>query len=269
MPELPEIANLARQMNRALRNKTITHINVLQPKCLNVSKPAFIRGLTGARIIRVTYHGKWLFAQTTRGWLLLCLGMGGEVLLLTPNTLPEKHRLVFDFQDRTSLAINFWWFGYAHYVRSDKLDKHTMTARLGPNVLDITETEFTRLLARRKGKIKAFLLDQSKMAGIGNFYIHDILFRSRLHPFRTIQTLSESEIGKLYRVIRTQLRKSLKKGGAFYEQDLYGRKGRFSWKDILIGYREGQRCPVCRTPIEKIRTGGTSSMLCPQCQPLP
>jgi len=269
MPELPEIANLARQMDRALRNKTVARISVLQPRCLNTSRSAFIRALRGARISKVTYHGKWLLVDTTHGWLLLCLGMGGEVLLVTPETLPEKHRLVFDFQDRTSLAINFWWFGYAHYVPSNQLAKHTMTARLGPNILDITESEFIRLLNGRRGQIKAFLLDQSNLAGIGNFYIHDILFRSHLHPFRSIQTLSEVEIRKLYRVIQAQLRKSLSKGGAFYEQDLYGHKGRFSWKDIRIGYREGQRCPICRTPIEKIKTGGTSSVLCPKCQPLP
>jgi formamidopyrimidine-DNA glycosylase len=86
---------------------------------------------------------------------------------------------------------------------------------------------------------------------------------------RTIQTLTQDQITKLHRVIQTHLRKSFKKGGAFYEQDLYGRPGRFSWKDIRIGYKEGQRCPVCRTPLAKIKTGGTHSVLCPQCQPLP
>ena len=109
MPELPEIANLARQMQAELIGKTMTGIDVLQPKSLNVPEADFVAALTGARLLEVTYHGKWIRVETTQAWLFLGLGMGGEILLVTRETLPEKYRVLFDFDDGTTLAINFWW----------------------------------------------------------------------------------------------------------------------------------------------------------------
>jgi formamidopyrimidine-DNA glycosylase len=266
MPELPEIASRARQMQAELVGKTITVVEVLQPKCLNVAKKKFIAALTGARLLEVTHRGKWLFIRTTQGWLLLNLGMGGEILLVTRPTLPEKYRLVFDFDDGASLAINFWWFGYAHYVAPDKLGKHTMTAKLGPNALDVTADDLRALFRGRRGRLKSLLLDQDHIAGIGNAYIHDILFLARLHPLRPVNTLTEAEIEALVEGIRQGLLPSLDKGGAFYELDLHGRKGGFTGDDILIGYKEGKPCPACGAPIEKIKTGSTSSFICPRCQ---
>jgi formamidopyrimidine-DNA glycosylase len=106
------------------------------------------------------------------------------------------------------------------------------------------------------------------LAGIGNFYVHDILFLSRLHPLRTIDTLSDVEIEALARAIHERLQLSIDKGGAGYEVNLYGQKGGFVMEDILIGYREGELCPACGTLIEKIKTGSTRSFICPRCQPL-
>ena len=147
MPELPEITVRAREMQEELVGKTISGIEVLQPKCLNVPPDAFIGALTGAELRGVTNRGKWLFLETTKGWLLLNLGMGGEILLVTREALPEKHRLVFDFDDGTCLSLNFWWFGYAHYIPEGQLDSHTMTAKLGPNALDVTLEELQAMLA--------------------------------------------------------------------------------------------------------------------------
>ena len=267
MPELPEIAVLARQMQAELVGRTIVGVQVLQPRCLNMTKRAFVRALTGAEILEVTQRGKWLLVETTRGWLLLCLGMGGEILLVNRTSLPKKYRLVFDFADGDCLSVNFWWFGYAHYARPDKLVRHRMTAKLGPNALDMTADELWSKLEGRRGQIKSFLLDQSKIAGIGNSYIHDILFFARLHPLRSIKSLTPQDGQRLFEAICTGLRPSLDKGGSFYEMDLYGKKGGFTMDDILIGYKVGKPCPVCATPIQKIKTGGTSSFICPHCQP--
>jgi formamidopyrimidine-DNA glycosylase len=268
MPELPEVTRMARQMQAELVGKTITGIEVLQPKCLNVPEDTFIDALSGAQVCSVSNRGKWLCVETTRGWLLLSLGMGGEILLVTRETLPEKYRLIFDFDDGTALTINFWWFGYAHYIPSDALESHQMTAKLGANALDLTADDLRAMLQGRRGRIKTFLLDQSQVAGIGNAYIHDILFLARLHPLRAINTLTDAEIDALAQAIHAGLQPSLDKGGAFYEVDLRGQRGGFTMDDILIGYKEGQPCPECGTPIEKLKTGSTSSFICPQCQPL-
>jgi formamidopyrimidine-DNA glycosylase len=268
MPELPEIASRASEMKRALRGKTISGIEILQPKCLNVAPATLRKALTGARFEDVAYHGKWIFARTDRGHLLLNLGMGGDMLLCDRKTLPEKYQAVFDFDDKRSLSIRFWWFGYIHYAEDDKLDRHAMTAKLGPNAIDIPKEKFREMLRGRKGSVKSFLLNQERIAGIGNAYIHDILFLARLHPDRKIDTLSDEEIDGLWQAIRDGLVPSMKKGGAFYERNLRGKRGRFIFDDILVGYREGQPCPVCGDGIVKIRTGSTSTFICPTCQPL-
>lgn len=267
MPELPEIASRAAEMKTALVGKTITGIEILQPKCLNIQPDAFTTALTNARIENVTHHGKWIFTHTSQGYLLLNLGMGGELLLVNRSTLPEKYRLIFDFADNSCLAVNFWWFGYAHFVPSDQLDQHEMTARLGPNVLDLTEDEFMRKMRGQRGRVKTLLLDQSFLAGIGNAYIHDILFLGRLHPLRQISSLSDDDLKRLWEGVQQGLRPSLELGGAYYELSLFGRNGGFTHDMILIGYREGEPCPQCGTPIQKIKTGSTSGFICPSCQP--
>jgi formamidopyrimidine-DNA glycosylase len=266
MPEIPEIAARAGEMNAALRGKTILNLEVLQPKCLNIPASDFIAALTGAELRRTTYHGKWLITDTSQGWFLLNLGMGGEILLVTRLTLPEKRRVILDFTDGSALAINFWWFGYAHYMATDRLGEHKMTAQLGPNATDLDVDGLRTLIKSQHTRLKTFLLDQSKIAGIGNAYIHDILFLARLHPLRPLASLSEEEITHLYQGIHDGLQPSIDKGGAFYELNLHGQKGGFGLDDITIGYKESQPCPVCGTPIQKIKTGSNSSFICPTCQ---
>jgi formamidopyrimidine-DNA glycosylase len=266
MPELPEIASRAREMNKELTGKTIKKIEVLQPKCLNVSVKKFTTVLEGAKLGGTTYHGKWLFTETDKGYLLINMGMGGELLLVDSKSMPEKWRVAFHFKDKTTLAVNFWWFGYTHYAASPS--KHKMSVKLGPNAIDVTLAEFRELLAKRKGAVKSFLLNQERIAGIGNAYVHDILFLAGLHPLRKIDTLSDDEVESLWNGIQQGLKPALRKRGAFYERDLYGRKGGFKFKDILVGYREGEPCPTCNDSIVKIKTGSTASFICPKCQPL-
>ena len=188
---------------------------------------------------------------------------------MTRQTLPEKRRLIFDFADSSALSINFWWFGYAHYMAANQLPKHKMTALLGPNAMDVDVEGLRASIKGQRTKLKTFLLDQSKVAGIGNAYIHDILFLAKLHPLRPLASLTDDEVINLQHAIHAGLQPSIDKGGAFYEVNLHGQKGGFQVEDILIGYKEGQPCPVCGTPIQKIKTGiKTSSFICPVCQKL-
>ncbi len=267
MPELPEIRLLARQMDEHLRGKKIVGIEVLQPKCLNVTQEAFEGALGGATIRSVCQRGKWMLADTDGGWLLLNLGMGGEILLVDRAHMPEKYRLAFDFAGGSTLAINFWWFGYAHYAAPDGLAQHAPTAKLGPDALDVTRSDLAGLMRGKRGNVKSIITDQAAMAGIGNAYVHDILFLARLHPRRVAASLSAEELDALFDAIHRGLEPSIAKGGASYEKNLFGAPGGFTADDILVGYREGQPCPRCSTPIEKIKTGSTTSFICPRCQP--
>jgi len=267
MPELPEIANLSRQFNEHLAGKTISAIEVLQPKCLNIPVEDFTAALTGATVLRAFQRGKWIVCETDRGYLLVNLGMGGETLLVTRATLPAKYRLVFDFSDGSCLAVNFWWFGYSHFAPPGGLETHEMLRKIGLNALDVPPEQLAAMLAGKKQRIKEWLLDQSNLAGIGNAYVHDILWLARLHPLRKINTLTDEDMTRLYQGIHAGLQPSLERGGAFYEMDLFGKKGGFLMEDIHIGYREGQPCPNCGTPIVKLKTGSTTGFICPSCQP--
>jgi formamidopyrimidine-DNA glycosylase len=266
MPELPEIFAYARDMQRELVGRTISGIEILQPKCLNVAVDEFKAALTGAQIRGVTARGKWLQIDTTQGWLMLGLGMGGEILLTDRDHLPEKYRLAFDLADGACLAINFWWFGYAHYAAD--LADHKMTAQLGPNALDLAMDKFRDLLHGRRGAIKSFLLNQKRIAGIGNVYVQDPLFEAGIHPLRTINSLSDDEIARLWKALRSTLQESIEQGGSTWELDLYGKKGRWDDSFFKVAYREGEPCPACGTTVVKIKTGSTSSYICPTCQPV-
>ena len=270
MPELPEIASSALEMNTSLRCKTILMDEIKQPKSLNLPADVFTNAVTGARIMDVTYHGKWIKVRLDKGWLLINQGMGGELLLTTHKTIPEKYRLVFDFTDDTCLVVNFWWFGYVYFAPVEGLAEISMLAKLGPNIIDLSLEEFSSIVRAQspKAKVKVFMLDQARVAGVGNAYIHDILFLAGLHPLRLLATLTDKEMASLHSAILDSLLPSMKKGGAFYETNLFGEKGGFLMEDILIGYREGEPCPKCGTVIEKIRTGSTMSFICPACQPI-
>ena len=268
MPELPELTILSRQMAKEVTGKQISKVEAFQPKCLNIPLEGFINITEGKVIASVENRGKWLFVRLDPGYyLLINLGMGGDLLHFPPNSvLPEKYQFKLTFSDLSGFIIRFWWFGYIHLVSEKELAQHKLTAKLGISPLseEFTMEYFKNLLRKRKGGIKNFLLDQKKIAGIGNAYIHDILFKARVHPNRRIPTLSDREMDDLYNSIIAILNRSIKLGGNAYEKNFYGQKG--SLRDLLVGYREGKPWPVCCTLITKIKTGSTSSYICLKCQ---
>ena len=265
MPELLEIFVIARDMKKELPGRTFSDVEVLQPKCLNVPVPEFQAALRGAQIQDVTSIGKWVRTQLSTGWLLLSLGMGGEILLTDRRHLPPKYRLIFDLADGAAIAVNFWWFGYAHYTPT--LVEHKMTAELGPGMLDLTLDDFRRLLRSRKGAIKTLLLDQKRIAGIGNVYVQDPLFLARIHPLRSTASLSDVEIEALWAALRQTLQQSIDQGASAWEQNFYGVKGQWDQRFMHILHIEGKPCPVCGTTIENIKTGSTYTRVCSHCQP--
>jgi formamidopyrimidine-DNA glycosylase len=269
MPEYPEMINRAREMQQSLTGLTIEKVNILQEKCLNIPEAEFINQVCRKTFTGFSSHGKWVVARLGEDTLLINLGMGGEITYLqTPENLPEKKRIIFHFTDGSLLTINFWWFGYVHFVRKDALQAHKMFSSLGPDVMEISREDFYKLISSSKQRIKTLLLDQKKIAGIGNFYIQDILFKAGLHPLKAANLLTPEQIYTLYDCIRADLQNAADKGGAFYEQNLSGGKGNFQMEELLIAYKDGGICPVCQSEIKKIPTGSTTSYVCEHCQPL-
>lgn len=272
MPELPEIHVLSKQMAEEITGKRIHKVEVHQPKNLNIPPEQFVETAVGRTVGQIYGRGKWLFMKLkTDHYLLINLGMGADLLHFTPTSkLPEKYQFKLTLTDHSGFTIRFYWFGYIHLIPEKELNQHKLTAKLGISPLD---KEFTReylqkLLAKKKTRIKPLLLNQKNIAGVGNVYIQDILFNARLHPDRMASTLSDQEINNLYDAIKTVLNRSIEKGGLAYEKNFYGEKGNFSIEDFGVGYKTGKPCPVCTTPIEKIRTGTTASYICPKCQKL-
>lgn len=271
MPELPEILILSQQMAREISGKQIACAEINQPKCLNVSSQEFISVIEGKTIGRITSKGKWLFLQVDGDYILISLGMGGDVLFFKPEEfLPEKYHFKILFNDKSGFTIRFWWFGKIHFVSGNNLNEHSETSKLGISPLDsnFTFEHLENLLNRKQGNIKSFLLDQKNIAGIGNVYLQEILFEARLHPKRKISSLSKEEIRNLYSSIIRVLNCSIDLCGLAYEKDFYGNSGKYSVEKMSVGYKENQLCPVCHTLIEKIKTGRTSTYICPKCQRL-
>jgi formamidopyrimidine-DNA glycosylase len=272
MPELPEITVIARQMNKEITGKRISDVESRQPKNLNLPVAKFVKTAKGKTVKTVTSKGKWIFIKLDPAYyMLINRGMNADLLHFTPNQkLPPKYQFKLTFSDKTGFTIQFQWFGYIHLIPEKNLTKHKLTARLGISPTDekFTIEHFKKLLANRKARIKNFLTNQKNIAGIGNVYIQDILFKAKLHPNQKISTLTEKEIANLYNAIQTTLNRSIQLGGLVYEKDFYGQKGRLTANEFLVGYKTGKPCPTCKTPLIKIKTGSTSSYVCPKCQPL-
>lgn len=270
MPELPEIVVKTRQMNRAIIGKRIAGIEARQPKNLNVPIVYFAKTVKGKTIVNVSARGKCFFIKLNSAhYLLINLGMNADILYFSPKQkLPEKYQFKLTFADKSGFTIQFQWFGYIHLIHEKDLKRHKLTGKLGisPIEKEFTLGRFKESLGKRKARIKSFLLDQKNVAGIGNVYIQDILFKAKLHPNRLISSLSEREISYLYKAINEVLNYSIQLGGLAYEKDFYGQNGKLTVEKFLVGYKPGKPCPECKTPIEKIKTGSTSTYICPKCQ---
>ena len=263
MPECPEIASLAKQLDKVLPGKTISKVENHQEKSLNMTLKDLRKQLISNEIVDVNSKGKWLRVSMENGdYLALNLGMGGEIYYALDH---PKVNTKLTFKDQSTLIISFWWFGHIDYV---KKDQHHTIDELGYDLIkeDVTFEDFYQFLQTQRGRIKNVLLDQRKIAGIGNYYIHDILFDARIHPLSKARDLKHSDVKKLYQVIKRTFEEAISCRGSFYEQDIYGKKG--TYKADKIAYKEGETCPNCQTNIIKMKTGSTTSYLCPSCQKL-
>ena len=268
MPELPEIVVIAQQMHKTLRGKTIAAVQIFQPKCLNRKTSDYEKYLPGKKIIAVSPFGKWVEIRLEKNMkLLINLGMGGEILYFeNEKDISDKAKIIVRFDDGSGFFVALWWFGYFHLVRDG--EKNAMTDKLGRDALEISRDDFKKILAGRRGSIKSFLLNQKNIRGIGNFYIQEILFRAKIHPLTSIAALSEPEIDGLYDAMRQVLNRAIALGSSSYELDFFGKKGKYSLRELSFAYHENGVCPECGTAAQKIKTCSNSQYICPQCQVL-
>ena len=272
MAELPEIAKLTGQMRDTLCGKTIEAITLLQEKCANIPPDEFQKRTVGARIEDVRNRGKWIITALHNGEnILLSLGMGADILYFdNEENEADKYQVKVIFSDGSGYTARFWWFGKFLLVSDEELASESNTKDIAIDPFDerFTLDYFSSLLKGKRTQIKSFLMNQKNVSGIGNMYMHDILFKARLHPQKKISDMDRDEIILLYNSIKDILNLSREKGTFAYESDFYGQKGGYTMDYFLVGYKENQPCPVCGETIVSIKTGSTTTFICPACQKL-
>lgn len=276
MLELPEILNLAKQMDQELRGKVIASAH-LSDDCASLLKMGFISpppreleaNLTNKTIDSVVGKGKWLYIRFESRKYLLLGEIGGKILHHQAEDLPpKKYHLKLDFADGSFLTVQISFYGFMKAVKEEELEAHRYPGKLGLSPVDdkeFTFQTFNDILDEESKKIvKYVLLDQRKIAGIGNGYLQDILFKAKIHPKRKASDISENERIHLYRSIRETLKEAIRLGGSESSYDLHGSPG--GYKRVLGEHMKGKPCPRCGTTIEKLNVLGSSSYICPSCQ---
>jgi formamidopyrimidine-DNA glycosylase len=273
MPELPEVETVAQGLRASLVGCTITEVKVLWARSVVPPDPAtFARRLTGQAVTDVGRRGKWLVMALSGGdMLLIHLRMSGRLLLEPEACLDSRHlRVLFLLDDGRRLSfVDQRKFGRLHLT-----DNPTQVlGALGPEPLsdEFTAEQLGEMLAQRRGRIKSLLLNQRFLAGLGNIYADESLWRARIHPLRPANTLAPAEVRRLHEAIRSVLLAAIASGGTTLQDATYqqtnGRAGEFANRLAVYG-QAGQPCLRCSTTVERIRVSQRSTHFCPHCQPL-
>jgi formamidopyrimidine-DNA glycosylase len=272
VPELPEVETIVRELRPHVVGATIRDAHVDWAR--SIAHPLediqrFCAGLRGRQIVGLWRRGKHVVFDLDDGQhLLVHLRMSGR-LLLAPHGQPQHLRMILNLLDGGQLYFyNQRKFGRLWLV--DDLD--AVVGDLGPEPLSeaFTPALFLSLLRKRRGMLKPLLLNQRFLAGLGNIYVDESLFRAGLHPQRTADTLTEDEIARLYEAIQGVLRQALAHHGTTFDGIFVrpqGEEGR-QQEGLLVYGQTDQPCARCGTLIERIVVVGRGTHLCPQCQPL-
>ena len=274
MPELPEVETIVRGLRPALEGRRIEGLRF--GKTDFIEDPARIeRELPGCRIARVERYGKFLVValeQTGRNGLALVihLGMTGQLRVLQPEEPVAPHTHAFFALDdgRELRYTDIRRFGRIALLPAPLREREF--SRLGLDPLEMTPVEFRARLGARRARVKALLLDQHVLRGVGNIYADESLWRARIHPARHAARLKPAELSRLYRAIRRVLLYAIRLGGSTISNYVGadGEPGWFQLRHRVYG-REGKPCSRCGAAIRRILVAGRSSYFCPRCQPPP
>ena len=271
MPELPEVETVRRGLERLVVGKTIRQVQVRYAKMIGTGVDAFVHDLPGQTIEKIGRRGKYLLFYLTGGVLVSHLRMEGKYLFY-PDAVPErKHAHVFfEMTDSGTLVYeDVRKFGTMELLRKDQLEAYFAARKLGPEPTeaDFLLAPFAAALSRSKKPIKPYLLEQTLVVGLGNIYVDEALWRSRIHPARPAASLKPAEVQRLREQIIEVLQLGIEKRGSTIRtyRNALGEDG--TMQDFLQVYgKTGQPCARCGSPIEKIKLGGRGTHLCPHCQ---
>ncbi len=276
MPELPEVETIRRQLAQHVGGRTITDVEVLDPLLVDPEDPrSFEHRVSGRSIEALRRTGKYLFVDLDGGEALaLHLRMTGQLLWSASEPLePTPYaRAVFRIDDGSVVTFaDVRRFGRAWLLPPGRHDRErAWGGRTGVDALSsgFTARSLQNSLRGRTASVKGLILDQRIVAGVGNIYADEALFRARVHPRRPGGSLSAVEVRRLHRAIRDRLRMGIAVGGASFDRYRDAHGGRGGMQDLfLVHRRRGEPCPRCRTTIEKGVVAQRGTYWCPRCQP--
>jgi formamidopyrimidine-DNA glycosylase len=273
--ELPECATLARQMNDALRGKTVKRGQLGNSPHKFVwynRKPAEFERLTkGKKVGKATAKGRWMFVPLEPGYVLVLGECGGRLLFHEPGaSLPQKYHLLLQFEDDSALSVTTQMWGAMELYEQGKEQEREYIKGMRPTPVDkkFTFGYFSglvdELLKGEKRSVKGLLTQEQLVPGLGNSVAQDIMFRARLHPRHPIAELSPAQRRALHTAIVKTVRDVIAKGGRSDELDLFGKNG--GYERIMSSKTAGKPCPECGTKIQKIAYLGGACYFCPECQ---
>ncbi len=276
MPELPEVETIRRQLAPAVEGARLVRLEVIDPRWSAPAAPEEAEAAAHGRgVERLSRRGKYLI-WTLEGdvHLVMHLRMTGNLLVTEAGEgdRPRPHlrvRLALD-RDMRVLFVDPRRFGTGHVLLgTEALDAYFAT-RLGLEPLDpdFTADALKALALGRRAPVKAFLLSQEQVAGVGNIYADEALFRAGIHPLRPVGTLTRPQIARLRDGVVASLEAGIDARGATIDDFRHTNGARGSFQDrFLVHRREGLPCPTCERPITKLRAAGRGTYVCESCQP--
>ena len=273
MPELPEVETIAADLRPHLVGRTIVRCELAFPTIVRHPEPeVFIDSVAGMRIESVDRRGKYILLRLQDGVVLVVhLGMTGQLRLFDPTAPLEKHtHAVLLLDDGKHLRYRDpRRFGRLLLGTQESLVLARKMPRLGPEPIDpdFAAEELYRRLKRRRAPLKAVLLDQAAVAGVGNIYADESLFRARLRPSRIASTVSKQSARRLHAAMRESLLVAIANRGSSVDtyRDAWGEVGGQQEKLLVYG-RAGEPCFTCGRPLSSVRIAGRTTVFCRRCQ---
>ncbi|MBY6035221.1 DNA-formamidopyrimidine glycosylase [Fictibacillus nanhaiensis] len=272
MPELPEVENVKNTLNRFLPGKVIADVEVHWKNIVKYPETEeFILKLKGQTFDQVYRRGKFLILHLDEDSLVSHLRMEGKYGLFNTDAPVDKHtHVIFRFTDETELRYqDVRKFGTMHVYPKGTEENHLPLKTLGVEPLSesLTAGLLKKLFAKTKRNIKAVLLDQTIIAGLGNIYVDEVLFQARIHPETPTNKISLHRIKKLKRAITEILSEAVKHGGSTIRSytNSVGETGGFQMKLFVYG-RKNEACRICGTEIERMVVAGRGTHVCKGCQ---
>jgi formamidopyrimidine-DNA glycosylase len=274
VPELPEVETIRRQLAPLVEGRVVARLEIADPRwCLPLAPEAVVDAVQGRRVEHLARRGKYLVWELEHdAFLLMHLRMTGT-LLFDPVAPPPHTRVMFDLDDGHRLVyVDPRRFGTGHLVFGAAARDEYLNSRIGvePLTPEFTAQHLRALARDRAALIKAFVLDQRRIAGVGNIYADEALFRAGIHPLRPAGRLTAADWSRLRDGIEEALSAGIEAKGASIDdfRHLDGARGSFQ-DQFLVHRRAGEACPTCGRPIRKIVVGGRGTYVCEHCQPRP